>query len=106
MNVGSHEFFSFFPREFTPVNQSIFAILYIARCTNRENPNIRKNPKVLRGKAYLSSLLLSKTRKYNVANKTKIKIEKSTDQIQVKCVNCKKSAYYEKVMQKTLLSII
>ena len=28
----------------------------------------------------------------------KIKREKTNDQIQAKCVNCKKSAYYEKVM--------
>ena len=28
----------------------------------------------------------------------KIKREKSNDQIPVKCINCKKAAYYEKVI--------
>ena len=64
--------------------QSIFVILYIARWKNRDNPNIRKNPKILSSKTYLNSLLLSKTTKCsNVVNQIKIKREKSNDQIQV-----------------------
>ena len=73
--------FHFFPAT-SP--QSIFVILYIARWKNKENPNIRKNPKILCSKIYLNSLLLSKTRKcINVFNQMKIKREKSNDQIQV-----------------------
>ena len=71
----------------------------MARGKNKENPNIRKNPKILWTKTDLNSLLLSKTRKCsNAVNQMKIKREKSNDHTQVKFINCKKSAYYEKVI--------
>ena len=61
-----------------------------------QNPNISKNPNIRWSKKYRTSLSLLKTRKCSDAV-LQMKI-KTNDQIQVKYINYKKSAYYGKVI--------
>ena len=89
--LGTTHFFSF-----KTSSQSMFVVLYMAQGKNRQNPNISKNPNIRWSKKYRTSLSLLKTRKCSDAV-LQMKI-KTNDQIQVKYINYKKSAYYGKVI--------